>query len=146
MSLSNPEKKMSKSHLNVKSRILITSSKEEIADRMRAAVTDSEDGVSYDPQRRPQLANLLNILHYVQKDESISPEALARNFNSKQQLKEELTKCLEEYIAPIRERYLELMELKSLPFLEEVAQEGKLKARASAYRTLEDVHKALGLL
>ncbi|KAH9903712.1 tRNA synthetases class I-domain-containing protein [Xylariomycetidae sp. FL2044] len=61
MSLQNPANKMSKSALNEKSRILITSTAQEIRNRIFGAVTDNQGAVTYDPVLRPGVANLLEI-------------------------------------------------------------------------------------
>ncbi|KAI0480780.1 putative tryptophanyl-tRNA synthetase [Xylariaceae sp. FL0804] len=62
MSLQRPESKMSKSTPNESERILITATPEEIHRRIRHAVTDSDNRVTYDPVGRPGVANLLELL------------------------------------------------------------------------------------
>lgn len=62
MSLIDPNKKMSKSDSNDRSRINMTDSKDQIADKIRRAVTDSEGhSITYQPERRKGLANLLRL-------------------------------------------------------------------------------------
>ncbi|KAF8319437.1 Nucleotidylyl transferase [Clavulina sp. PMI_390] len=63
LSLRDPIQKMSKSAKDPKSRILLSDSRDEIARKIRKAVTDSETTISYDPIHRPGISNLLRILH-----------------------------------------------------------------------------------
>merc|ERR1711939_99457 len=64
MSLTDPVKKMSKSDPNPKSRILLTDSNEVIRSKIKSAMTDSFDGISYEPERRPGVSNLLDIYYH----------------------------------------------------------------------------------
>jgi tryptophanyl-tRNA synthetase len=54
---------MSKSALNPASRIVLSDSADEISQKIRKAVTDSNHNISYDPAARPGISNLLRILH-----------------------------------------------------------------------------------
>lgn len=54
---------MSKSAVNPKSRILLSDTRDEIALKIRKAVTDSDTRITYDPVGRPGISNLLRILH-----------------------------------------------------------------------------------
>lgn len=58
MGLQNPSKKMSKSEQDY---IALLDSQEEIARKIRTAVTDSEYDVYYDPEKKPGISNLLTI-------------------------------------------------------------------------------------
>src|ERR1700712_5127375 len=98
MSLTQPtEKKMSKSDVNPKSRIMIMDSRESIHRKIKAAVTDSEEGVSYNPLKRPEVANLVNMMQFLGNDESVSPEELIKDCSSKAALKSKLTDCIDEH-------------------------------------------------
>lgn len=62
MSLTDPSKKMSKSDSNERSRINMSDSKDQIANKIRRAVTDSNgDFISFEPETRKGLANLLKL-------------------------------------------------------------------------------------
>jgi len=62
MSLVDPLKKMSKSDSNARSRITLADKEEIIYDKIRRALTDSFGSkITYEPQTRPGLANLLMI-------------------------------------------------------------------------------------
>jgi tryptophanyl-tRNA synthetase len=62
LSLTDPSQKMSKSAPNPNSRILITDPPEVIVKKIRGAVTDSERTLSWDPEERRGVSNLLRIL------------------------------------------------------------------------------------
>ena len=61
MSLSDANKKMSKSDQLDFTRINITDSKDLIRDKIRKAKTDSINQIYYDVERRPEISNLLRI-------------------------------------------------------------------------------------
>ena len=61
MSLKDASKKMSKSDPADGSRINISDSAEVIRKKIRKATTDAITGISYDVEKRPELANLLDI-------------------------------------------------------------------------------------
>jgi tryptophanyl-tRNA synthetase len=62
MSLVDPQKKMSKSEGEDKSRINLTDTKDKIIAKIKKAVTDSEGGrISYEPEERKGLSNLMRI-------------------------------------------------------------------------------------
>jgi tryptophanyl-tRNA synthetase len=145
MSLTKPDKKMSKSDGNPKSRISIIDSKEDIQKKIKGAVTDSEEGVTYDPIKRPELANLIHLMQFLQEDTSVSPEDLIGDCTSKKALKDKLAACVEDHIAPIRERYHELISPGNQKFLNESAYNGGRKANESAAQTMKQVREAMGL-
>ncbi|KAG7570978.1 hypothetical protein FFLO_01072 [Filobasidium floriforme] len=62
LSLTDPSQKMSKSAPNPNSRILITDPPEVIVKKIRGAVTDSERTLTWDPEERRGVSNLLRIL------------------------------------------------------------------------------------
>ena len=61
MSLSDANKKMSKSDQLDFTRINITDSKDLIRDKIRKAKTDSINQIYYDVESRPEISNLLRI-------------------------------------------------------------------------------------
>ena len=60
-SLQDPNKKMSKSDPNPLSYISLSDSKDEIAAKVRRAVTDSGREIVYSPEDKPAIANLMTI-------------------------------------------------------------------------------------
>ena len=135
---------MSKSSPNEKSRILITDSAEDIERKIKAAVTDSEPGVTYDPERRPGISNLIDMLYYI-LDETISREALVADVQTKSAFKALATGIISEKVAPVRESYLGLVAPEQAHRLGELADSGAVRARARAEATMTRVRSAMGL-
>jgi tryptophanyl-tRNA synthetase len=61
MSLIDASKKMSKSDPSPRSKINLSDSADEIKQKITKAKTDSIMGITWDPQQRPEVANLLQI-------------------------------------------------------------------------------------
>lgn len=145
MALTEPTKKMSKSNANPKSKILLTDTEAEIKSKLKSAVTDSFEGITYEPERRPGVSNLIDLLYH--SDEAAgcgSQEALAKDIGniSLRVLKEKVADAVNSQVRPIRERYAEVIGNKSL--LDEAAQEGASKASKSAEATIARVKRAVG--
>ena len=146
MSLVAPTTKMSKSHPNPKSRILLTDEESVIRSKIRAAVTDSEEGITYDRDRRPGVSNLIDILYYAgDASDSISLEDLVADLSgmSMRGLKDGVADAVVSTLEPIRERFGDVMSDQSA--LEAVAAEGGRRAAENAENTLLDVKRAVGL-
>ena len=145
MSLRQPTAKMSKSHPDERSRILLSDSAEEIETKIRSALTDSEPGITYQPTERPGLSNLLHIASHIQGGEP-SPSELAFEFRNSRisALKSYVASGINQALAGYRERYLDLMN-ESGTRLSEVASCGAAGAQANASRTMDAVRQATGL-
>ncbi|KAK5134876.1 hypothetical protein LTR08_005966 [Meristemomyces frigidus] len=147
MSLTEPDKKMSKSHSNPKSRILLTDPDDVIRSKIKSAVTDSYEGITYEPERRPGVSNLLDIFyHSGEAVETSSQDELAKHMQglSLRALKEEVAMAVTNVIRPIRERYESLVHDQAA--LDAVAEKGAQKAVRSAAATMVEVKSAVGLM
>lgn len=136
---------MSKSHEDERSRILITDKPEEIKMKVRLALTDSMEGVSYDPLVRPGVSNLLTIMTHLNGQEG-NPQDLAQIHStlSMREFKNEVTRTISNGLSDIRARYEDLMKAENAHVLEEVANEGARKAREAAEVTMTAVRNAVG--
>lgn len=74
-SLRDPTKKMSKSDPDPKSCILLTDGPEMIREKMKKAITDFTSELTYEPDARPAIANLITMHSLITKKE---PEVLVR--------------------------------------------------------------------
>ena len=79
MSLKAPHLKISKPHQDPRSRIYINDGAQVIEDKIGHALTDSINGVSYDPANRPGVSNLLEITSYFYYQPRTAEE-LARSY------------------------------------------------------------------
>lgn len=147
MSLVDPNNKMSKSHSNPKSRILLTDSESEIRSKIKSAVTDSEYTFSYDPEKRPGVSNLFEILYHVKNTTGQEPmQDLEKELQgvTMPAFKERVADEIQSTLRPIREQYEQIMSKSKI--LDDVAREGADRAAGNAALTLKKVKMAVGLL
>jgi tryptophanyl-tRNA synthetase len=60
-SFRDPSKKMSKSEQDPRSRIEITDTRDDILEKCKKALTDFTSEITFDPENRPGVANLITI-------------------------------------------------------------------------------------
>ena len=140
MSLSEPEKKMSKSSPNENSFVLVMDEPEAIMRKFKRAITDSEGGIYRSPEK-PGVTNLIEIYSAVT---GMTPEAVENEFNGKGYgvFKPAVGEAVVEALRPIREETERLLGDKG--YLETLYRQGAEKAAALANRTLRKVHKKVG--
>ena len=147
MALDRPTHKMSKSAPNPKSRILITDSSSTITKKLRVALTDSIEGVTYDPSTRPGVSNLIEIAFNLDSSNhgAASPAEYAKEFegSSLKALKERVAEVVDGHLAPIRAKFEDIVGGDGR-IIEEAAQIGAEKARKSAESTMQAVKHAVG--
>ena len=146
MSLAEPTKKMSKSDPKLKSRILITDSRDVIQSKLRTAPTDSIQGISYDRAARPGVSNLVDLLFHFDPAGAASPEELARDIKDlkMRMFKERITDAIDGGLKDIRGRYEELMGANQKE-LDVLADEGAQRAESRAEETMKKVRDVMGL-
>ena len=140
MSLTEPTSKMSKSHSNDKSRILILDSPDEIRNKVKSAVTDSDPEVRYDWDAKPGISNLLEILADC-TDSSIDELVAEYHDSGYGVLKEAVAEALITELAPVRAAYPALDDAE----VARLMQKGALDARTSAEGYQRQVRRAVGL-
>ena len=140
MSLSEPEKKMSKSSPNENTFVLVMDKPEAIMRKFKRAITDSEGGIYRSPEK-PGVTNLIEIYSAVT---GMTPEAVENEFNGKGYgvFKPAVGEAVVEALRPIREETERLLGDKG--YLETLYRQGAEKAAALANRTLRKVHKKVG--
>ncbi|KAL0569543.1 Tryptophan--tRNA ligase, mitochondrial [Marasmius crinis-equi] len=142
LSLRDPTSKMSKSSPDTSSRILLTDSPDEIASKIRVAVTDSIPGITYEPETRLGTANLLTILAAA-KGEDVHDTVKQYESKNHGTLKRDVTEAVQEMLKVPREEFERLRVEKD--YLEQIAQSGKEKAIEKAEATMIEVRKRIGL-
>lgn len=125
--------KMSKSRGNA---ISLGASEDETARLIRAAKTDRERHISYEPERRPEVSNLilLGALCLERRPEDLAQELGGAGAAGLKQL---VVEALNERLRPVRQRRRELAG--ETGYLREVLMEGVRRACAIAEATLGDV-------
>lgn len=147
MSLKDPRSKMSKSHTDPRSRISLIDGPEEIQEKIKKALTDSEPTISYDPVDRPGVSNLIELLgHFRDDGKGGSCDDIVAEYGnlSLRAFKELLGSKISIKLEPVRERYLELTNDNS-GYLDSVAEQGAQKASQNARLTLDVVKGKIGL-
>ncbi|HEY1622379.1 MAG TPA: tryptophan--tRNA ligase [Streptosporangiaceae bacterium] len=129
--------KMSKSRDNS---IALSASADETARIIRTAKTDSEREISYDPQRRPEVSNLLLLASLCLGS---TPEEVAGSVHGAAGLKQTLTEAVNERLAPVRARRAELAG--DLGYVRSVLRDGNGRAGEIAGQTLAEVRAAMGM-
>ncbi len=129
--------KMSKSRNNA---IALAASADQTARLIRRAKTDSNPTITYEPEARPEVANLVLLTALC---ENASPERVAVEVGSRgaAELKRRAIDAVNERLGPIRERRAEL--IKDRGYLRRVLVEGSATARAIAQNTLRQVSAAI---
>ncbi|KAG8626621.1 hypothetical protein KVT40_005566 [Elsinoe batatas] len=147
MALDKPTQKMSKSHANPKSRIHLTDTKEDIEKKIKVALTDSIEGVSYDPTQRPGVSNLLEIAFNMDDQGATSAADLAKDYEglSLKAFKGQVADIINAKLDPIRNRYMEI-EADGERQIEDAARLGAQRASESANATMRMVRMAIGMV
>lgn len=131
--------KMSKS---LKNAIELSSSEDETARLIKKAKTDSERKITYEPERRPEVANLLRLISLCTGEEC---EAIAERIGEGGGglLKKTLTEALNEELRPLRARRAQLE--KEDEYIRQVLLSGAAQARKIAQETLSQVRRAMNM-
>ena len=142
MSLRNPLQKMSKSDNQEMSSILICDPPDTIAKKVQRAVTDSQGRISYEPEERPGVSNLVAIYAAMSGQ---SHAEVSQDFEGKQtvDLKQSLAELLVETLAPIKKR---VEQLESDPaYVDSILKEGAERAGRLAQENMAIIKKRMGI-
>jgi tryptophanyl-tRNA synthetase len=130
-------RKMSKSRNNA---ITLAASADETARLLRQAKTDANPQITYDPEHRPEVANLVLLTALC---EGVEPGELAEQIGSRgaAELKRRATEAVNDRLRPIRKRRADL--IRDRGYLRTILRAGSEAARQIAQRTLEQVAAAM---
>ncbi len=137
MVLGTDGQKMSKSRNNA---ILLKMTGQETAKLIKGAKTDTDRHITFDPQNRPEVSNLLRLISICSGE---APEAVAERIGDGGggKLKAELTEALNAYLAPLRERRAHYA--REPAYLKDILRRGIERARQEGIATLREVRKAM---
>lgn len=140
MILGTDGSKMSKSKGNV---VELRMTADETAKKLKGAKTDSDRTITYDPDNRPEVANLLRVISLC---EGVAPEVVAAEIGDGGggALKKRLIDAVNTELAPLRERRAELSQ--NLDFVDQVLRTGNERANEVADATLAEVREKMGML
>ena len=141
MDLQEPTKKMSKSADSPQGTILLLEEPAAIERKIKRAVTDTESEVRYDPERKPGVSNLLELLAIAT---GRTPAEVASGYSQYGPLKADAAAAVVEFLRPVQERFAELA--RDPGYVHAVLDKGAAKAQAVAAETLARAKHAVGLL
>ena len=139
MSLTDPEKKMSKSEPN--GCLFLDDSEKEIREKIKKAVTDSGKEIIFDLKNKPAISNLMLIYEGFSK---LTIKEIEEKFKGKTyvEFKTALAESLIKNLEDFQDRKSKILKPKILA----VIKEGAIKAHKKSQKKLEEVKKKLGLL
>lgn len=131
--------KMSKSRNNT---IMLCNTEDETVALIKKAKTDAERNITYDPENRPEVANLLMLISLCTGED---PTSIATRIGEGGggMLKKTLTETLNEYLRPLRTKRAQLE--KEPEYIKKVLFDGVEKARKEASVTLNLVREAMNM-
>lgn len=132
--------KMSKSRGNA---IALGATADETARLIKGAKTDADRNISYDPENRPAVSNLVLLAALCQGRD---PYEVAEEIGDggAAVLKRTVTEAVNTRLAPIRARRAEYA--RDMGYVRSVLREGNARANEIAERTLDEVREAMGTL
>jgi len=143
MDLQEPQTKMSTTGGTPQGTILIVDPPDVVRKKFKSAVTDSEREIRYDPESKPGVSNLIEIMSVATGD-SIGDIESRYDGAGYGQFKEDVGEAVVALLTPIRERYEALRaddrELQRMLAL------GAEKARKESQPTLERMYDAMGFV
>ncbi len=140
MDLQQPTRKMSKSVASELGTIYLLDSPDAIARKIAKAVTDTDGEMAFDWERKPGLANLLEMFAGFTDED---PRAIAARYQRYGDLKRDLAEAMVEALSPIAERYRALRE--DPAHLAGLLATGATRASAVAAATYQRAADAIGL-
>ena len=140
MSLQDPTRKMSKSDPE-DTFISLLDPPDAIRRKVKRAVTDSEADIRFDPANKPGVSNLLSIIAAL-TGRSVEEAAAELQGQGYGKLKDRVSECVIETLAPLQSEHRRLMADKA--YLQGVLKENADIANGMALRTLRKVQRKVG--
>jgi tryptophanyl-tRNA synthetase len=141
MNLQEPSVKMSKSRGSESGTVLMLDPPDTIRKKVKTAVTDSGSDVRYDPDEKPGISNLIELLTVVTGKPIQDIEATYGD-TGYGRFKEDLAEGIIELLEPIQSRYRELRA--DAGELDRLLAVGAEKASQASAPTLEQMYERMG--
>ena len=141
MDLQHPEKKMSKSEESPQGTILLLDPPDVIEKKVKRAVTDSDEEVFFEAEKKPGVSNLLSILGAATGK---TPQEACDGITRYGDLKSATAEAVVELLRPVQEKYHALAD--DPEETNRLIAKGAEKAREIASATLSRARENIGLL
>lgn len=143
MSLSKPEKKMSKSEEDAAGSVELLDPPDVIRQKITRATTDSKREIIFDES--PERAGLYNLLTIYQVLSGKPKDVIESHFEGRGygELKQELASLVIETIMPIQSKYKQIVS--DPAYVNQILSDGSSRAKAIASKTLADVRDKIGI-
>jgi tryptophanyl-tRNA synthetase len=141
MNLQEPSVKMSKSRGAESGTVLMLDPPDTIRKKVKTAVTDSGTDVRYDPDEKPGISNLIELMTVV-TGESIQDVESRYDGAGYGRFKEDVAEAIVGVLDPIRQRYLDLRADEAE--LDRLLEVGAQKAREASAPTLASMYERMG--
>jgi tryptophanyl-tRNA synthetase len=141
MDLQEPERKMSTTDGTPQGTVLIADPPDTVRRKVKSAVTDSGRDVRYDPEGKPGISNLIEIMSVATGEpfEAIEQQYDGQGYGT---FKADVAEAVVELLDPIRRRYEELRA--DGPELQRLLGRGAEKAREASAPTLAAMYDGMG--
>lgn len=133
---------MSKSDKDFKNRIDLTDDPDLILKRIKGALTDFTSAVTYEPDKRPGVSNLI-LIHSLCTGKTFEDICLEYSHLDTGQYKLVVAEAVIEHLKPIQKEIKYLMD--DPLYLSQILKSGSEKASDIAYKTMVQVKEAVGL-
>jgi tryptophanyl-tRNA synthetase len=143
MDLQEPDRKMSTTGGTAQGTVGMLDPPETIVKKFRSAVTDSGRDVVHDPDGKPGVSNLIEIMH-VATGEPIAAIESRYDGQGYGAFKQDVGEAVIALLEPIRERYVELRA--DAGELRRMLAEGAEKAREESAPTLRTMYERMGFV
>ena len=139
--LQEPTKKMSKSSDNYKGTILLLDSEKDIRKKIMSAVTDSDNKIYYDEEKKPGISNLITIYSVLTKKSIKEVENHFKDYNYGN-FKKEVADVVVKVLIDIQTKYYKIIES---GIVDKILDEGREKTIKIAKKKYEEVLNKVGL-
>ena len=140
--LKDPTKKMSKSEDNPQGVISMFDDVDSIVKKIMRATTDSDNSIKYDPDNKPGISNLINIVTSL-SDRTI--EDIEKEFDGKGygEFKKYVASVVSSHISEIQKRFNEIINSKEL---DDILNEGISKSKELAEKKYKKMCERMGIV
>jgi tryptophanyl-tRNA synthetase len=143
MDLQEPDRKMSTTGGTAQGTVGMLDPPDAIAKKFRTAVTDSGRDVVHDPERKPGVSNLIEIMHVATREpiEAIEARYDGHGYGA---FKQDVGEAVIAVLEPIRKSYVELRA--DAGELQRLLAQGAEKAREESAPTLAAMYERMGFV